>query len=110
MKDKLTNIIKSRLQGVAIDKDYRCWLLEWLTDDMLEFGHYVAEEQKKQCLQNTEATYIWNGSKEDRRLANEWEDSEEFPEDCILSRDDCGIIDGYYKLILKHNSKNVCEQ
>ena len=49
MKDKLIEIINSRLQGVAIDKDYANWLRKWLFDDMLEFGHYVAEEQKKQC-------------------------------------------------------------
>jgi hypothetical protein len=98
MKDKAIEFL-SKLQTDDLE-----FIHDRVIGIMLEFGHYVAEEQKKQCLKEALVECRWKNGKQDERgyplYHSETESSFEDENHLEYSLDDLSIL----------NSKNVCEQ
>jgi hypothetical protein len=94
MKDKVIEILAAyeRIKDIDGDK-YYSWDVE---KAMLEFGYYVAEEQKKQCAEEAKLLLFEDENTQTLKMFELWSKEGdiklEVNEDSIL------------------NSKNVCEQ
>jgi hypothetical protein len=96
MKDKANEFL-SKLQTDDLE-----FIHDRVIDIMLEFGHYVAEEQKKQCLEEALVVGISTYDEKDIRIFD--------PN--YRMREECTGDEEYVRIDINSilNSKNVCEQ
>ncbi len=96
MKDKAIELLEKCeiFKGYFIDTE--------VINTVLKFGHYVAEEQKKQCLEEALVVGISTYDEKDIRIFD--------PN--YRMREECTGDEEYVRIDINSilNSKNVCEQ